>query len=412
MNGFGRWTLVLIAVSMVSCAWGRIDAVGEELGDVLRAPGLDRPTATRYADPAWYDLVDVRWAEGGERPAALLVELAAVDDERPLLQPIVEAYLVDEETPWRTLLPGSNTALPADRGWSVAVRVTADGAWAWSPDGGTAVPRRLVATVEDRTIRLTWPADLPTEGGWVALTGVFDPFSETGWRSFERAPSPWAFSAADTERPVVDVLPGGTEALEAVWSTGLLPLRQRGGPVGLGSGWWWLMGLGLALGVAGLVWRRRPVAAAPTPPAPRPVVVPVLPTRGAANVPSASAPAASAPVPSAPLTSAPRPRPEPRWTPLIDDAEAPTASDVEPLRTVRKVREVRVEVAPFGAPPMTATGDQPPVEPPEADLSSAEDALDVTDTGAGSDDASASEDGASSRETRAPSDAKRSAKRS
>jgi hypothetical protein len=392
-----RALLLAAAVAVASFAWSQ-NAVGEELGDVLRAPGLERPTASRFADPAWYDLIDVRWSEDVDRPAALVVEMAAIDEARPLLQPIVEAYLVDDQTPWRTLLPGSGVRLPEDRGWSVALRITADGAWAWSPEGSTAVARRLPVTIEGRTVSLAWPADLPTAGTWIALSGVFDPFSETGWRPFERDPSPWAFSTPEARHPVVDVFPGGIEALERVWSTGLLPLGRRAGGLGLGSGWWWLMGLGLVLGIAGLVWRRRPVVAEPTP-EPAVVVVPTLP------LPNVKTGTASA---GAVGPNAPRPRPDPRWTPLIDDAEAPSESTVAPARAVR---EVRVEIAPF---------DQTPAEPPDVEPSSSEALEEGTETGSGSADpvrpegasTEADADGASSREMRAPSDAKRSAKRS
>ncbi len=354
-----RWALVLVALALGAWTCAQGEDVGAELGDVVRVPGLERPTATRYADPALYDLVDVRWADENDRPAALVLELAAVDETRPLLQPIVEAYLVDETAPVRTLLPGSNTTLPEERGWTVAVRVTSDGAWAWSPEGANVVARRLEATVDGRTIQLTWPVDLPTDGAWVALSGVFDPFSETGWRPFERTPSPWAFAAPQVDRPVVDVFPGGVEALERAWTTGLLPLGQRRAPIGFGSGWWWLMGIGLVLGVAGLVWRRQPIAGGSSPrtTAPAPVTVPtvpVLPVRDASNV-------------VGPGTGVGPRRPDPRWTPLIDDAEAPSRPEATP---VRAVREVRVEVAPFP---------QAPVASPDADP--APDEVAVDDTG-------------------------------
>lgn len=227
--------------------------------------GLLPPSAVRYADPAWYDLVSVSHTADG-----IWLELAAVEVEGAgplgLLQPILEVYVDLAPGGVEELLPGSTLSMPQGRGWELAYRVTGDGAWLWqvSAEDEPPTPLEAAASVDGRVLRLAWPSSpdgLPLDLSSVdlyAISGVHDPFREQGWRPFERQPSPWAFSSAEDWPPVVDVLPGGAEALEALRLTGRLPTPASLARRSLGSWvWWTLMGLGLALGAAGLVWRSR-----------------------------------------------------------------------------------------------------------------------------------------------------------
>lgn len=227
--------------------------------------GLLPPSAVRYADPAWYDLVSVSHTADG-----ILLELAAVevDGAGPLglLQPIIEIYVDLAPGGVEELLPGSTLGMPQGRGWELAYRVTGDGAWLWQvgEDGEAQVPVEAAAGIEGRVLQLAWPSSpdgLPLDLRSVdlyAISGVHDPFREQGWRPFERQASPWAFSSAEDWPPVVDVLPGGAEALEALRITGRLPTPATLARRSLGSWvWWTMMGLGLALGAAGVVWRSR-----------------------------------------------------------------------------------------------------------------------------------------------------------
>jgi hypothetical protein len=260
-----RWAWTACAVAALASALAQAP---------LAADGADGrptpPTAVRYADPGWYDLVDVRWVVDADgRPAALELELAAIDPLRPLLQPVLEAYLIVEEGGRAELLPGSGVVLAEGQHWSVAVRVTGQGAWAWRADGD-APGRALEVELLGRVVRVAWPADLPSEGRWAGLSGVYDPFHATAWRPFAREPSPWAFATPEPGPPVVDVFPDDGASLAQVqagapWSPRRpTPVRAPGSP------WWWWMAGGLVLAVAGLVWRRlqppAPVPAAPPEP--------------------------------------------------------------------------------------------------------------------------------------------------
>jgi len=245
-------------------------AQAPEVGDALGA-GLTPPTAARYADPAWYDLLDARWASDPDGSTVFEIELAAIDPEAPLLQPIVEAYLMDPDAVGLAALPGTGLAAPDEAGWAVAVRVAGPGAWVWTA-GPDAQPtaRSVGFEVVGRTVRVPWPTDLPAEGAWVAVSGVYDPFSDTGWRPFAAEASPWAFAGPLATPPVVSVVPGGNDALLRLHATARLPRGAARVPLGGASPWWWWMGGGLVLVVVGLVWRGRsrpapvatPVAAA------------------------------------------------------------------------------------------------------------------------------------------------------
>ncbi|MDF1522839.1 MAG: hypothetical protein P1P87_08475 [Trueperaceae bacterium] len=264
-----RRAWLLGALVAFSAAFARAP-IAEVEGGAEGGAGATPPTAVRYADPLWYDLVDVRWAVDADgRPVALELELAAVDPVRPLLQPILEAYLMVAEGGRRELLPGSGVVLGEDQGWSVAVRVTGQGAWAWQADGG-APGRALDVAIVGRVVRLAWPVDLSAEGRWAALSGVYDPFHATGWRAFAREPSPWTFATAEPGPPVVDVFPDDAASLAQVragrpWS----PRRPAPVRAPVSAWWWWMVG-GLALAFSGLAWRRvqppgPPGAAPPSP---------------------------------------------------------------------------------------------------------------------------------------------------
>jgi hypothetical protein len=261
-RGLARWLACALALGLGALA----GAQAPEAGDALGA-GLTPPTAARYADPAWYDLLDVRWANGADGSLSLVFELAAIDPEAPLLQPIVEAYLLQPEATARAALPGTGLETPDDVGWAVAVRLAGSGAWAWSagPDAPLAA-RPLTFEVVGRTVLLPWPSDLPVEGAWVAVSGVYDPFAETGWRPFASEPSPWAFAGPAATAPVVSVIPGDDDALLRLHATARLPRVDATAPLGRISPWWWWMGAGMVLVVGGLAWRGRPQPAAPSAP--------------------------------------------------------------------------------------------------------------------------------------------------
>lgn len=242
---------------------------------------LRPPTAPRYADPAWYDIIEVQLLEGD--PIRVRLTLGAIDDAAGLAlgisQPILEIYLDTGPGGATSLLPGSGLQMPIGEGWQLALRVTADGAWGWLADaaGGAnlAAPMPIEVLVEGRAVTLLTPFPRPPEPPRIyAISGVYDPFRPDGWRPLAREPSAWAFSSPTQVSPVVDVYPSDPASRAAALARGELPRITEG--VGIDPGTWlWLslMALGLLLALAGLVarsapGRRRQGAASKSPPPP------------------------------------------------------------------------------------------------------------------------------------------------
>jgi hypothetical protein len=386
---------------LVALCWGAFAvAQAPEAGDALGA-GLTPPTASRYADPNWYDLLDVRWATNDGGTAVLEIELAAIDPDAPLLQPIVDAYLMHPEGAGRATLPGTDLAMPEGVGWTVAVRTTSEGAWAWSPvEGAQASARPLTTAIVGRTVQVVWPGDLTREGAWVAVSGVYDPFSEHGWRPLTEDPSPWAFAGPPGTPPVVSIVPGGDDALLRVHATGRLPRGAVRSPTGPVSAWWWWMAAGLALGVAGLAWR----GAAARPPSP-PVVAEVAPD--APDAPVAPGVAADPGVSIAPGVAADPVAPAAPSEPVAGRSPKPPVAPEAPAGTAVLIGDDDVAVA----------AGQDELAPSAADERSLAGRGEVVaDTATVASPEAASEDpsdaSSSARTTRAPSDASRSANRS
>lgn len=343
----------------------------EEAPETGVPPGLQAPTSPAYADVAWYDLLAVRWVEPAVDTVWLEVEVAAADPAGPgplgLRQPIIEVYVDDGGGGAATLLPGSGLRMPEGDGWHHAVRVTGDGVWWWeaAADGrGLLPPRPLPAVLDGRVVRIAWPAAAPPADARVyAVSGVYDPFSADGWRPLAGSASPWAFASEAGGPPVIDVLPGGTDAWARV-REGRALVRDASATGGGGWGarwaWWVLMAAGLAMASGGLWWRSRPPARA---------------RQAGAQVAGPSAPPSNAGAED-----------------LISDAELGPVADPGAI--------VPPSAVPAAADEATGPAPQPAATPPAAGPASA---------GAVADGAS---DGSSTRVTDAPSDDSRSAKRS
>ncbi len=365
--------VVLLAVLWLALAAAQ---VGGEPTEVGPPPGLLAPTSPVYADAAWYDLVAVRWVEPDAGRVWLEVELAAVDAAGTgplgLRQPIVEVYVDDGGGGAATLLPGSGLRMPDGDGWRHAVRITGDGVWWWEAavDGrGLLPPRSLPAVVDGRVVRIAWPTAAPTDARVYAISGIYDPFSQDGWRRFARAPSPWAFASEDGGPPVIDVLPGDAGVWQRVRDGRALVRGADASGAGRGAtswSWWALMAAGLALASGGLWWRTRPASE----------VEPAAPdAAGRTAAPSGDDDA------------------------LIGDADLDETDDDETGDDGAKTTPAEATASAPEAPP----ADDQPVATPAATGSDAGDAGAAADGDA---------DGSATRRTDAPSDDSRSAKRS
>ena len=380
----GRWLARLLVGCALVAAGASTSIALAQAGDAAGDGSLRPPTAPRYADPAWYDIVDVQLLEGD--PIRVRVTLGAVDDSAGLAlgftQPIIEIYLDTGPGGAEALLPGSGLQMPLDEGWQLALRLTGDGAWGWWADAAgevdLAAPRPVEVLVEGRTLTVLTPFPRPEEPPRIyAISGVYDPFRPDGWRPLTREPSAWAFSSPTQVSPVVDVHPSDPDGRAAALARGELPRIDQATGID-GGAWLWLglMAVGLALAIAGLVVRGAP-------------------GRRRRVVPSAAATPASAPE-------------------LIADAELSSSLlGLQPERPESGRGMALAKVSEYGSVPAVAA---PPVAAPAAEASEPGAAETVADEDPEPERAAGDEperpDATGESDTAAPSDARREAKRS
>ena len=232
------------------------DPAGDAVGDGTLAP----PTASVYANTADFDLQSVTLTS--DPTLTVRVQLGSVSNAAKLpngfSSPIIEIYLDTAPGGAQQLLPGSGMAMPPKHGWEIALRATGDEAYAveaqsqGSPAGWPRLP--VTVDVQGNAITLHTRISRPARADIYALTGVYDPFAQDGWRPLTSAVSPWAFSSASQQAPVVDLLASNQHAQRREIDSGVLsPYRS---PLH-GIGWLVLMVLGLVTAAAGLVLRRR-----------------------------------------------------------------------------------------------------------------------------------------------------------
>lgn len=226
-------------------------------GDAHGAGDLAPPTAAAYSSLAPFDLVQASVLDD----VLLIVEvrLAGIPDPgglpNGLTLPVLDVYLDTDEGGREELLPGPDMAMPAGRGWELALRVHGDDAYlvdAGEPDGR---PRPLTVTRRGDVLRLETGLARPQEiRDLHALTGVYDPFRNDAWRPLAATASPWAFASETPAPPVVDLLADDDAAQRDALRAFRLPARRtRSGSVP----WLVLMLAGLGVAIVGLGLRRR-----------------------------------------------------------------------------------------------------------------------------------------------------------
>lgn len=302
------------------------DPTGDAAGDGT----LTAPSAPIYANASIFDVQEVE-LEGDDAGATLRVTMGSLDNASSLPEGfsgvIVDVYVDTEPGGATVTLPGPNMRMPPGRGWQFAVRISGDGAYAVryaemtegvdALDPGEAasvgnagaaqadaeqtmepesaldalgrVPLAIARDGSTLSVRIPWPVGEHPEV--YAMSGVYDPFTPTGWRPLAAAPSPWAFSGTDQVVPVVDLLAPDADAQEHALRTAVLPrMLSRSA---LASPWLLVMAAGLAVAALGL-WLRRKVAPEGAVATPEPVadaaaevvpeVVPEVATDGAAEI--------------------------------------------------------------------------------------------------------------------------------
>ncbi len=279
--------LALVALTVAA------DPSGDAFGDGTLTP----PTAPVYANTAVFDLQSVALDadEDGARTRVavtlgslgLSAEAAAEDDpgvtppatvdqeegeETPLtsfLPAVIDVYLGGTRGGSDRTLPGPDLLFPEGTGWEYAVRITSAGAFYIAypqtqdeqqaePVDVLSLPRvELDVFTIGNTLVVYLPVTLTSDTLVHAMTGVFDPFSASGWRGLSETPSPWQYSGATSQQsPVVDLIARNAEAQRAALSAGVLP-RADNAPTVLAVPWLWVMGAGLLVAGIGLVMRGR-----------------------------------------------------------------------------------------------------------------------------------------------------------
>lgn len=399
--------LAFLTACLAVCLAGIAGLALAQAGDAFGDGSLLPPTSPRFADPAWYDLVDVRLLEGD--PIRITVTMGAIDASGGLplgiTQPIVEIYLDTVAGGVEALLPGSGLSMPIGDGWQIAVRVTGDGAWAWHADeDGTvdlAAPVPIEVVVDGTELTILTPFARPEEPPSVyAVSGVYDPFRVDGWRPLSRDPSPWAFSSDQQVVSVVDVFPGDAAARAAALARGELPRATRTPALDPRTRTWvWLMVAGLAIALVGVGLRARAARG----------------TRHAVRTEPATGALSAAPIRDV------RAAPLPEGVELIDEAELGAWSPPEASVGAGGQSLVLVPTVPFPPAPLALPAPRAPLDAAPVAAPDAPDAPDVAEaaeaagapTAAGAEVSDDASDAASDEsETAAPSERSREASRS
>lgn len=287
------------------------DPSGDAFGDGSLLP----PTAPVYASAAVFDLqtVSLTAVPSGTRIALTLGALGVIggpqadepatadagaptdvegsltdtaeeDPERPLvgyLPAIIDVYLGEVPGGHDRTLPGPDLLFPQGVGWQYALRLSSGGAFyveyplpvevngrpAEEPAPEPPAVSELVREPLDLyrtsdTLVAYLPFALSEDVAVQALVGVYDPFSQTGWRPLSPTPSAWAFSGSgDQSSPVVDLIAPDAATQRAALQSGVLPKTATPQAVRVVP-WLWVMGGGLLIALVGLFLRARVPAAA------------------------------------------------------------------------------------------------------------------------------------------------------
>ncbi|MBX3139797.1 MAG: hypothetical protein KF875_03525 [Trueperaceae bacterium] len=227
-------------------------------------------------------------------------ELVAEVPLTGFLPAVVDVYLVGAGPGFTATLPGPDLDFPTGTAWQYAVRISSDGAYlvaypgtpvAPEASGGTApgddptavdtgedaatgggdetgqgvaepgpgdMPRlALAVNRRGRDLVVYLPVTVADDTRVQAMSGVYDPFSSTGWRGLSPTPSPWAFSGANAQvSPVIDLLSADPEAQASAIATGVLPRQSEARAIKF-TPWPYVMVIGLLLALGGLVSRSR-----------------------------------------------------------------------------------------------------------------------------------------------------------
>lgn len=240
-------SLVMLALLTVT------DPVGGPAG----ASTLTAPTSAMYRNLAPFDIREIAVLD--EETLELRIEMAGWSNplglENGFSHPIIEVYVGGGEYGSSELLPGSGMVLPDGETWTVALQLTGDHARGWFvDDGGVNEFTPSLQLLDDRLYVMTELDRIGTPR-LAAISGLYSPFHQTGWRPLETTENAWAFSSDEQQFPVVDVLALGQEAQAAALSGGVLPVTEVNVIENPNTLWFALMAAGIAVAGVGLIMR-------------------------------------------------------------------------------------------------------------------------------------------------------------
>lgn len=229
------------------------------------AAALSAPTSALYRNLAPFDLQEVAVLDS--ETLELRIQLGSYANPLGLANgfshPIIEIYLgSSESTGVSELLPGSGLVLPDGETWTYALQLTGDHALGYQATAAGPVEfSPELQLIDDHLYVMTGQPPI-AEPRVAAITGLYSPFHEDGWRPLSPTPSPWAFSSDEQRFPVVDVLALTEEAQLSALSGGVLPVTEVNTIPNPNTMWFALMAAGIGLAGVGLILRgfSRPAA--------------------------------------------------------------------------------------------------------------------------------------------------------
>ena len=240
--------------------------VSDPSGDAVGAGELTVPKAAIFRELANFDILNLSIAD--QSTFAFEISMASLENpwELPLgfSLPIIEVYAaidpVKRNNSRNELLPGSQMSIGKDDKWNYAVRITGNSIDVYTIEDGVlkVVSEDVNSNYQITNNRIYVETNIRLVGdiSVYAMSGSYDPFSETGWRTVTTDDRAWMLTGPSEEPPVLDVVVDNYAMQQRSIQAGLLPeitaaARQ--------TSWLWVVVAGLLTCLLALIARPRKV---------------------------------------------------------------------------------------------------------------------------------------------------------
>ena len=222
---------------MIALALSALLHFQDPANDAVGNGSLAAPTAAAYRSLGSFDLLSLELLDTPFLSFDLTFAALANPFDLPygFSLPVLELYLYDADRPdpgSPQLLDGSGMRLPEGESWHYAFRITGDGAQLYgaSAEGFARLNDPLSLSAEGSTVSVASALARPERFVLYGVVGAYSPFSASGWQPLSRTSSPWSFSSASQNVPVVELLAATAEAqAEAIAEPeGAQPRQQLG----------------------------------------------------------------------------------------------------------------------------------------------------------------------------------------